>query len=307
MSKQNNTPIPGVQVKRTNSTLDKLIFVSLDITLIGGRFQMTPDDVGIEKASLPPEKLASLGSMYSLPKESVKTGGNIKAKLKRLLELHGFKSDLGFAITEDKLDALIPEIKTLQQEFSDWKESLVTKLDELAIKQIEENPEYERSLSGRAPTKEYVDSQISFGMTISKSQATRLSFELDGIAKSFDISSSLFDSVATNIERFVTSRKNALTEGKPTSLTRVSLSQLADKVFNRLRDYSFVSTKVENAISGLESVLVDVQNSFHGSSCPNEDIPATLDKLVPYMDASFLMNPKVENSKSSSQGMPFAL
>lgn len=308
MSSKQSTSIPGVKVQKANSLLDKLIFVSLDITLIGGRFQMTPDDVGIKKSDLPPEDLASLGSMYSIPQESIKTGRNIKAKLKRLLETHGFKSDLGFAITEDKLDALIPEIRDLQSEFSTWKDTLVKTLDELAQIQIDKNPEYKRSLIGRAPTKEYIDSQIDFGMTISKSTVTRLSFELDGLAKSFDIAQSLLNSVSADIERFISTRKNALAEGKSTSLTRKSIALLANKLFNRLTDYSFVSTNVKDAISTLECVLVDVQNAFHGSHCPSQDIVETLSLLETYTDPSALLDvPVAIETDKSTFGVPLAL
>ena len=308
MSNKQSTSIPGVQVQKANSLLDKLIFVSLDISLIGGRFQMTPDDVGINKSDLPPEDLASLGSMYSIPQESIKVGRNIKAKLKRLLETHGFKSDLGFAITEDKLNALVPEIKDLQSKFSTWKDTLVETLDELAQVQIDKNPEYKRSLIGRAPTKEYIDSQIDFGMTISKSTVTRLSFEIDGLAKSFDIAQSLLNSVSADIERFIATRKNAIAEGKPTSLTRKSIALLASNLFNRLSDYSFVSTTVKDAVSTLESVLVDVQNAFHGSHCPSQDIVGTLSLLKAYTDPSALLrSPVNDNANKPAFGIPLAL
>ena len=98
---------------------DQLVFVNLDITCWSGKKRLTPEDLGLDRAQLPPETLVSLGEKQLIDPEALKAFGSIRSAARRRCLAVGTRFLSGYAVPVAKAPALLAELDALGQRYQD--------------------------------------------------------------------------------------------------------------------------------------------------------------------------------------------
>ncbi len=148
--------------------INKLVVVMLNITLWQGRKKLRTEDLeekGINTASLPPEKLASLGSKRIVSTDAVSDFMRLKRQAERACIAVGTRCLGGYAIPEDKLAGLLAELDAVKAEFVVAKRHFLQEYETNVDVWAEENPEWEDAIRRAVDPKQVVDGQLQFGFT----------------------------------------------------------------------------------------------------------------------------------------------
>ena len=140
--------------------LDNLLALNLDISLWSARKKMTLQDVG--GAQMPPEDLASLGSKRIADPETLKVFFTLKARAFSFLDKHGVRFMSGWAIPEDKADAIIQELVDIRGEYLSAKEAFLADYDKSIQSWIEKHRQWSDIIRNSVVSPDYVRSRLSF-------------------------------------------------------------------------------------------------------------------------------------------------
>ncbi|NVJ93183.1 MAG: DUF3150 domain-containing protein [Methylocystaceae bacterium] len=146
------------------TVLKSLIAVRLDVTIWSARKKLTALDFG--EISLPPEKLASLGSKKICDPDSLKVFSALKSRAIALLGRIGIRFLGGWAVPESRVQEIIDGLKAIEQEFAQAKDDFLTHYDEAVRRWISDNPGWEEVISRSVVGVSTVRSRIEFGWQI---------------------------------------------------------------------------------------------------------------------------------------------
>lgn len=100
--------------------LDKVALVHLDVSTWSGRKKLRPEDI---KGSVPPKKLASLGSKRIVDPKKVAVFESLKRRAERLLGAIGVRTMGTYAVPIDRVKELNESLREIKEEFlreKDW-------------------------------------------------------------------------------------------------------------------------------------------------------------------------------------------
>lgn len=140
--------------------LDSLVAIHLEVNIWTARRKLSPADFG--GAVLPPGELASLGSKRVCDPEDLRVFGTLKARAVSLLERTGVRFLGGWAIPEDKAEAVHQELETIGQEFEAAKEAFLGRYDEAVRQWIARHARWERIIADSTVGVEQVRSRMGF-------------------------------------------------------------------------------------------------------------------------------------------------
>ena len=107
-------------------TLDKLLICHIDCSIWSGRKKLRPEDFRLANGSqLPPKDVASLGSKKICDPEALANFERLKKEAQRLCEQVGVRFLGGYAVPEDRIDQIVPELDRIGQEFAQCKHCLL--------------------------------------------------------------------------------------------------------------------------------------------------------------------------------------
>lgn len=140
----------------------RVYVVNVPIHSISGTHTITEEDLGLAPGTLPPEDLATLGSLITVDRKLLAPIEKIRARVRRRLSSTGVKVGMGTVVTQPDLPQLIDELTDLKAQFYSAKAALVADLDQNIRDRAEQHPEYASLLRKHAPDVRYVERRLAF-------------------------------------------------------------------------------------------------------------------------------------------------
>lgn len=147
-------------------TLSKLVICHIDCTIWSGRKRLRPDDFKLADGSqLPPREVASLGSKKICDPEALAQFDRLKKEAQRLCEQIGIRFLGGYALPEDRADALIPELERIQKAFVRARDQFLRNYDQVTLQWTDRHPDFADSIRSAITPVEQVAQRLQFEFT----------------------------------------------------------------------------------------------------------------------------------------------
>lgn len=231
--------------------LNQIVVIMLNISLWQGRKKLRAEDLiekGIDPESLPPEKLASLGSKRVISTDAVNLFMALKRRAERTCLSVGVRCLGGYGIPEDKLDSVRAELEEIKVEFAAEKKAFLDEYEVTVDAWAAENPEWETAIRRAIDPKEVVDAQLQCGYTVfkfapAKGAEETLSEEVKG----------LHGQLSREIAQAAKTAWDTTFKGK-LQVTRKALSSLRN-IMEKLQGLSFLDGSVGALAQSAQTVI----------------------------------------------------
>ena len=132
---------------------DRLVFVHLDITCWSGRKSLTPEDLGLDRARLPPERLISLGDKQLIDPAALRTFTSLRGAAHRHCLAVGTRFLGGYAVPAAQAQGLLDRLAGLQQQYEAARTAFLASYDgRLAAWADQQPPQWQPLIrNARAP------------------------------------------------------------------------------------------------------------------------------------------------------------
>lgn len=142
--------------------IDNVIVVSTKISLISGTFKITEEDLGLPSGSLPPDELASLGSMKYVDPDILDPGHKIKRQVERTSKVMGLETDIGTVIPAGNFDEFVTYLEDKKKEFNQFKQTIINQIDSCIADWIAKYPKWEDQIKKKCKDSSYAAKQLDF-------------------------------------------------------------------------------------------------------------------------------------------------
>ena len=152
---------------KTQTILDKMILVVLNISIWQGRKALQMGDLainGIDIDKLPPESLATLGSKRIISPDALKSFISLKRSAKKFCLKNGVRfGGNGYAVPREKVEALSQELNRLKNMFEAAKANLLSVYAEEVESWISKNPsEWSPMIRSAVDSPNHIKNAMSF-------------------------------------------------------------------------------------------------------------------------------------------------
>jgi hypothetical protein len=230
----------------TMHVLDRLVAVNLDVRIWSGRKKLTAEDLSLG-ADVPPEDLVSLGSKRVCDPEAIKVFHRLRRQAERVCLTGGMRFLGGYAIPEERTEAVAIELDTLAETFAQERETFVAGYGQAIEDWIALHPQWEAAIRKAVDPASVVESRLGFGYQLYRIAPAEIAGNL--VEQVEGLGETLFGEVA-QIAR----------ELDKSFLGKDSLSQRALSTFRRIREklgcLAFVDYRVQPVLESLESWLL---------------------------------------------------
>lgn len=149
--------------------LESLAVVQVDLSIWSGQTKLNPEDIKLGVGgSLPPERVAQLGSKKIIDTSRLKVFHAIRQTYRRLLHRVGMPFMNGYAVPISKLDQIIQFLDALESEFEVEKQVFLDEYDQAIDQWALENPEMEEAIRACSLSNKEVEKRINFDYQIFK-------------------------------------------------------------------------------------------------------------------------------------------
>ncbi len=230
-------------------TLDKLLICHIDCSIWSGRKKLRPEDFRLANGSqLPPKDVASLGSKKICDPEALANFERLKKEAQRLCEQVGVRFLGGYAVPEDRIDQIVPELDRIGQEFAQCKQLFLDNYDQVTFDWVAKHPEFADAIRRALSPIEDVEQRLQFDYAIYRMQPAEQAGGLDD--KVNGMGHTLFREVARDA--------NELFERSVVGKNQIS--QRALNPLKRLRDkldgLSFLDHRVQPMVVAMDNLFV---------------------------------------------------
>ena len=146
----------------TNSTLDKVVCVSLDTHIWTARKKLHPEDLRLSAGTLPPEEVASLGSKRVFDPKKIGIFLALRRKAHRVCEAHGVRFLGGYAVPLDRIDQVGDGLDQVVQQFAAAKAAFLRDYDTDLEAWIRAHPGWEQVIRCAVESVSHVKARLSF-------------------------------------------------------------------------------------------------------------------------------------------------
>lgn len=231
--------------------LSNVELVALDIRKWSAHKKLTEEDLGLAKGTLPPEQLATLGSIKLVDSGALDKFEALKKRAFRACSAVGTRFIAGcWAVPNPRVRELVDILAALKEEYE---AALVDLLDGYAAAiddQANRFPTYAHLIRAKAPPALTIQAAIAFGyqtFRVAEGQAPEsLAAEVNGLS----------DTLAKEIEQEAKLIWSSSFEGKAQCGQRAlnPLKGLLDK----LRSFAWLNPSVSSMATSLESMLISL-------------------------------------------------
>lgn len=143
--------------------LQKLVCISLDIHIWSGQKKLQAADLNLTAGEIPPEKLASLGIKKICNPSLLKPFQTLRRRAERICEASGVRFLGGFAVPEDKAQAVGAELEKVAAEFEAEKSAFLRNYQQSVSDWMDTIPDRWRLMVAQAvELPEHVSERLSF-------------------------------------------------------------------------------------------------------------------------------------------------
>lgn len=237
--------------------LDQLLLVDLSgIHLWTAKKKLDEKLLG---GKLPPEKLATVGTMRIIDHEHLKPFEQVKRKAIKVMEENGVRFLGGYAIPKDRIQDVADQLEALKSQFYNLKNNFLLNYDGYVHAWIDswsDNPEWRDALRAAIVPKAKVSAGMAFGYAacrVSPDGDQRLAETLGSEVRG--LSDQLYAEVAETAEKLLDS---GLAQRGQVSQTTINTVR---KICNKLGGLMFLSRDVAVLTQHIEDVLAKLPHS----------------------------------------------
>lgn len=235
----------------TNKVIDGLVVILLNISLWQGRKKLRTEDLeekGVLTSSLPPEKLASLGSKRIVSPDAVNVFMAIKRRAERACLAVGTRFMGGYAIPEEKMPTLQAELESMAREFEIEKAKFIREYETTVSVWADENPEWRDAILRSVDPVNYVGAQLQCGFTAMKVSHAK------GAEKTLDVQASgLKGQLGREIAQAAKTAWEESFQGK-LNVRKSALGKL-DSINEKMAGLSFLDPSIGQLNNSVSAVL----------------------------------------------------
>lgn len=237
--------------------LDKINLVSLNVNIWQGKKAMTPEDLaanGVDTSLLPPATLANLGSKRIVAPEAIAPFNVLKRTAAKECAKYGVRfGNCGYAVPEDRMDALCAKLKELQTTFRLDAEDFVLNYSGAVDKWITENPpEWAAIIRAAADSPNHVKESLSF-----KFSAMKVVPPKDGIENGLEEEvGSLYSQLCHEVRGMAKIAYETSYAGK-SEVSRRAVRPVA-AIREKLQGMTFLDPSIDATITAIDTVMTEV-------------------------------------------------
>ena len=154
-----------MQTQSLDALADRLVFVHLDITCWSGRKSLTPEDLGLDRARLPPESLISLGDKQLIDPAALRTFTSLRGAAHRHCLAVGTRFLGGYAVPAARAQGLLDRLAGLQQQYAAARAAFLATYDgRLAAWADQQPPQWQNLIRTALVPAEYVGGRLRFAV-----------------------------------------------------------------------------------------------------------------------------------------------
>ena len=142
--------------------LDKTVCVHILCSIWSGRRRLQPDDLDVDYEQLPPDDLASLGSLKLCDPLSLRRLNALKRTAERSCRRVCVRFLGGYATHLGALDGLVVKLEKVKQAFDAEAHQFVASLQRGFDDWIDKHPQWEHAIRKKLPDLNYVSRRLSF-------------------------------------------------------------------------------------------------------------------------------------------------
>lgn len=149
------------------STLDLVGVINIDAKIWSGARHLKKTDLfKVKLDDLPPDAMATMGSMKVFDPAALNIFNAIKRRAERACQTHGIKFLGGFALPNDRLATAADEIKKLMDEFNTERTKFLDEYENGMDKWASSFPEWETIIRRNAVPRSIVENRLSFDFQV---------------------------------------------------------------------------------------------------------------------------------------------
>ena len=227
---------------------------------IAGRHTITEADLGLPIGTLPPEDVASIGSLITVDKEVLRPFNAIRSATKRLCESKGVRVGMGTAVPGPELQATMAALEKLKDEFYEAKRSFLADFLRHLDERAESHPQYASLIKARAPSFDYVDRRMHYDIDVYKLAVPNADPNSTVLSRTLarqgnDIGSRLFEETAEFVkDAYERTMKDSGT------VVRRNLAPFRDSLLPKLRSFQLLDSRCRPAADLLEQMLTQAEH-----------------------------------------------
>jgi hypothetical protein len=235
--------------------LQKLVCVSLDIHIWSGQKKLQAADLNLTAGEIPPEKLASLGIKKICNPSLLKPFQALRRRAERICEAAGVRFLGGFAVPEDKAEAVGAELDKVAAEFEAEKSAFLKNYQQSVSDWMDTIPDRWRKMVAQAiESPEYVANRISFAFQTYQVQGVEgLNTGLEQTVQG--LGGQLFQEIAQAAKQ----SWEASFRGK-TQVSQKALRPIR-AILEKAKGLSFLDVSLVPVIAGIETELAGLPKS----------------------------------------------
>lgn len=141
----------------------------LDVSMWSGRAKMSREDLK-DPDAVPPDALASLGSLKLIDPDRLKIFNALKRRALRLLESHGVTFLSGYVVGEAMIGELDGDLRNIKAEYEDNVYKLVADYEDQCEEWLQANSQWAHIIRPRLPSAADIQRKFNFDWTLFKVQ-----------------------------------------------------------------------------------------------------------------------------------------
>ncbi len=134
------------------NVLKKMVVVEPDIYICTGARQLKPENLGLNPGALPPEKLASLGKLYALPKKVTQPLYRARQRIREECLRTGVRFMSGWGQPNERMQVLVPILDAICAEGNKQADYLRANSAAIIEEWCKENPGWAALIRASGPT-----------------------------------------------------------------------------------------------------------------------------------------------------------
>jgi len=232
--------------------LDRLVAVNLEVRIWSGRKKLSAEDLALG-AERPPPDLVSLGSKRICDPEALQIFQRIKKTAERICLVGGVRFLGGYAIPEDRVEAVAAELDALGERFREARQAFLLGYEAAVADWVAQHPRWEAAIRRAVDPVTVIESRLGFGYQLYRVVPAGPAGDLN--VQVAALGDTLFEEVAQLAGRTL----------EESLLGQAAMSQRAVGTFRRVREklacLAFVDYRVQPVLDTLDGWLARLPRS----------------------------------------------
>lgn len=235
-------------------TLEQLVFVNVQISCWSGKKTLTPEDLGLDRDTLPPETLVSLGDKQLIHPDALRAFTSIRSAARRHCLAVGTRFLGGYAVPAQKAQGLLDRLTTLGQRYQQAKTAFLATYDQkLADWTTQQPSQWQKLIQDALVPATYVGGRLQFQVQVARVSAPPPAVQHPGLHQAL---AGLGDQILEEIAQEAKDVLETSFRGK-TEVTRRALSPLS-ALRDKLDGLAFIEGGFRAVIGEIDRLLASI-------------------------------------------------